>query len=176
LLSLVVVLGVALGLLHVLGFIRRFSVSTGAMTPAVSAGDRVMTEGFSFLFRKPRRGDIVVFKTDGLASVPPGTFYIKRVAGEPGDRLRLADGKLHINDRQVALSNALGEIAYHLPAGSLGMGAKTSLTVPEGHYFMLGDNSTNSFDSRYWGCVPAKSILGRVVFCYAPAGRVGSVR
>ena len=164
LISLVVTLGVALALLRPLGLIRLFSTPTGAMTPAVSAGDHVMMEGFSFLVRKPRRGDIVVFKTDGLATLQPATLYIKRVAGEPGDRLRIADGKLYINDKHVALSNAVGEIAYRLPAGASGVATKTDLTVPESQYFMLGDNSTNSFDSRFWGCVPAKSILGRVVF------------
>lgn len=176
LISLGVVLGVAAALLRPLGLIRPFSVPTGAMTPAVSAGDHVMMEGFSFLVRKPRRGDIVVFKNDGLASLSPATLFVKRVAGEPGDHLRIADGKLYINDKHVALSNALGEIAYHLPAGSAGMAAETDLTVLAGHYFMLGDNSTNSYDSRFWGCVPAKSILGRVAFCYSPAGRAGGVR
>ena len=116
-----------------------------------------------------------MFKTDALASLPPATLYVKRVAGEPGDRLRITDGKLYINDKHVALSNVLGEIAYHLPAGSTGMAAQTDLTVPDDHYFMLGDNSTNSYDSRFWGCVPAKSILGRVAFCYSPASRVGGV-
>jgi signal peptidase I len=171
-----VVLGLALALLRSLDLIRPFSVPTGAMTPAISAGDHVMMEGLSFLVRKPRRGDIVVFKTDGLAPLPSGTLYAKRVAGEPGDRLRIADGKLYINDKHVALSNALGEIAYHLPAGAERMAAHTDLTVPDGHYFMLGDNAANSSDSRFWGCVPAKSILGRVAFCYFPANRIGCVR
>ena len=146
------------------------------MSPAISAGDHVMMEGLSFLVRKPRRGDIVVFKADGLASLPSGTLYLKRVAGEPGDRLRIADGNLYINDKHVALSNALGEIAYHLPAGAADRADQTDLTVPDGHYFLLGDNSANSHDSRFWGCVPAKSICGRVAFCYWPASRVGCVR
>ena len=176
LISLVLVLGVALALWRPLGLIRPFFVPNGAMTPAVSAGDHVMMEGFSFLVRKPRRGDVVVFRTDGIAMLPPATLYVKRVAGEPGDRLRIADGKLYINDSQVVLGNAFGEITYQLPAGPSGMVAHTDLTVPEGQYYMLGDNSTNSFDSRFWGCVPAKSILGRIAFCYAPAGRIGGVR
>jgi signal peptidase I len=177
LLSLVVVLGVGLTLLRPLGLIRPFSVPTGAMTPAVSAGDHVLMEGFSFLVRKPRRGDVVVFRTDGITMLPPATLYVKRIAGEPGDRLRLADGKLYINDRQVFLSNAFGEITYQLPTGPSGMATHTDLTVPDGQYFMLGDNSANSFDSRFWGCLPAKSILGRIAFCYySPASRVGGVR
>ena len=94
----------ALIVLRVCGQVRPFSVPTGAMTPAVSAGDHVMMEGLTFLARNPRRGDIVVFKTDGIASVPPGTFYVKRVAGEPGDHVRISEGKLFVNEKQVTLS------------------------------------------------------------------------
>lgn len=173
---LAVLLGVALGLLCLLGLVRPFSVPTGAMTPAVSAGDHVIMEGFSLLVRKPRKGDIVVFKTDGVGQLPPATFYVKRVAGEPGDRLRIVDGKLYINDNHVALRNSAGEIAYHLPATLARAATQTDLTVPDGHYFMLGDNSTNSYDSRFWGSVPARNIMGRVVLCYSPLSRAGGFR
>jgi signal peptidase I len=158
------------------GLVRPFSVPTGAMTPAVSAGDHVMMEGFSFLTRKPRRGDIIVFKTDGIASLPPATIYLKRVAGEPGDRLRLSDGKLFINDKQVTLSNEVGQIVYDLPPLTGAFPTKTDLTVADACYFVLGDNSTNSFDSRYWGSVPRQNVIGRIYFCYWPVQRIGRVR
>lgn len=166
----------ALIFLRISARVRPFSVPTGAMTPAVSAGDHVMMEGVTFLARKPRRGDIVVFRSDGIASLPPTQFYLKRIAGEPGDHLRITDGKLFINDKQTSLSNALGEIRYDPPPQAGTFTPKTDLTVPEGCFFVLGDNSTNSLDSRFWGCLPSGNIIGRISFCYWPPHRVGRVK
>jgi len=135
-----------------------------------------MTEGMTFLVRKPRRGEIVVFRTDGVASLPPAQLYVKRVAGEPGDHLRISEGKLFINDKQVSLSNAVGEIVYDLPPGADRFLPKTDLTVPDDCYFVLGDNSINSLDSRFWGSVPRGNIIGRVSFCYWPPERAGAVK
>ena len=146
------------------------------MTPSVSPGDHVMMERLTFLARKPCRGDVVVFRTDGIASLPPATFFVKRVAGEPGERVRIADAKLYINDQPVALSNAVGKIQYLPPGTGAMVPPKTGVAVPNGQYYVLGDNSANSLDSRYWGCVPAKNIIGRVAFCYWPPERVGLVR
>lgn len=166
----------ALLVLRVCGLVRPFSVPTGAMTPAVSAGDHIMMEGITFLSRQPRRGDIVVFKTDGIATLPPATIYLKRVAGEPGDHVRISGGKLFVNDKQVSLSNAIGEIAYDLPPSAATFSPQTDVTVPSGYYYVLGDNSTNSLDSRFWGSVPRGNIIGRVSFCYWPPERVGGVK
>ena len=166
----------ALIVLRTCGLLRAFSVPTGAMTPAVSAGDHVMMEAMTFVTRNPRRGDVVVFRTDGIALLPSATFYVKRVAGEPGDHLRISDGKLFVNDKQVLLSNAAGPIVYDLPPHAETFSPKLDLTVPEGCYFVLGDNSTNSFDSRFWGSVPRGNILGRVSFCYWPPQRAGGVK
>jgi signal peptidase I len=146
------------------------------MAPTVSPGDHVMMEGLTFLARKPRRGDVAVFKTDGIPRLPAATVYVKRIVGEPGDRLRISDGKLYINDKHVALSNAAGEIAYRLPAGAESTAPQTDVTVPDGQYYVLGDNSTNSSDSRFWGCVPAKNFMGRIAFCFWPPQKAGAVR
>ena len=166
----------ALIVLRIFGLVRPFSIPTGAMTPALSAGDHVIMEGMTFLTRKPRRGDIVVFRTDGVASLPPAQYYIKRIAGEPGDHLRISEDKLFINDKRVSLSNAVGEIAYGLPRRAETLSPTTDLTVPDGCYFVLGDNSTNSFDSRFWGSVPRGNIIGRVSICYWPPQKVGGVK
>jgi signal peptidase I len=135
-----------------------------------------MMENVSFLCREPRRGDIVVFRTGGIASLPSATFYVMRVAGEPGDHVRISEGKLFVNDKQVSLSNAVGEIAYNLSVHATSLRAQTDVVVPNGCYFVLGDNSTNSFDSRFWGTVPRKNIIGRMSFCYWPPARTGGVR
>ncbi len=169
-----ILLAVAIVLLRPLDLLRPFSIPTGAMTPAVSAGDHVMMEGLSRYFRSPRRGEIVVFRTDGLAVPPPPSYWVKRVAGLPGERLRLVDGKLQINDHVLALSNALGGISYPLPPGV--PAAHTNLTIPDDCYFMLGDNSTNSYDSRFFGCVPARNIVGRLALRYWPAHKIGRIQ
>ena len=167
----------ALIVLRLYGLIWPFSVPTGAMTPAIVPGDHLIVEGFTFFIsRQPRRGDIVVFRTEGLPLVPPGQFYVKRVAGEPGDRVRISDGRLFINDKQVSISNALGEIAYNLPQHSPDPLPQTDVTVPSNSYFVLGDNSTNSLDSRYWGSLPRGNIIGRVAYCYFPLQRIGLVK
>lgn len=166
----------ALVVLRISGLVRPCFVPTGGMTPAISAGDHIMTEGMTFLVRKPRRGEIVILRTDGVASLPPAQFYVERVAGEPGDHLRISEGRLFINDKQVALSNAVGEIVYDPPPGAEESSLQTDLTVPDDCYFVLGDNSTNSLDSRFWGCVPRGNIVGRVSFCYWPPQRAGGVK
>jgi len=109
------------------------------MTPAVSAGDHVVMEGMTYLARRPRRGDVVVFRTDGIFSLPPAQIYIKRVAGEPGDQLRISDGKLYVNGKHVAITNATGEIAYQMPTLAATRNMNTDTTVPDGCYFVLGD-------------------------------------
>ncbi len=166
----------ALIVLRICGLLRPFSVPTGAMAPAVSGGDHVMMEGMTFLARNPRRGDVVVLRTDGIAMLPPGTFYIKRVAGEPGDHVRISEGKLFVNNKQVLLSNSVGQIVYDLPPQVGPFSPTTELKVPDGCYFVLGDNSTNSFDSRFWGSVPRGKIIGRISFCYWPPQRAGRVK
>ena len=124
---------------------------------------------------KLERGDIIAFKTDNIPEIPVApTIYLKRTAGLPGERVRIENGKLVINDQPVALTNEAGEIRYANMARLFKPTA--TLTVPEGHYFVLGDASTNSSDSRYWGFVPHEAIVGRAFICSWPPSRIGRIK
>ena len=165
--------------LRILGLLRPFSVPSRAMAPTISAGDNVMMEGFTYLGRRPQRGDIAVFKTNGIPELrAPNSIWLKRIIGVPGDRIQLSDRKLFVNDREVFIENKAGPIQYHRPGNSPQPFEveRTVLTVPARQYFVLGDNSMNSYDSRFWGCVPAENILGRINFCYWPPKNFGPVK
>jgi len=149
------------------------------MAPTISGGDLIVMENFTYLSRQPRRGDLAIFKTDGIPSLQSGSIYVKRVAGEPGDRVRIAGGKLYINDKHLPLRNQSGEITYLEPRPVLGKRKQVShidVTVPEGYYYVLGDNQPNSLDSRYWGFVPKRNIIGQVSFRIWPLRRIGGVK
>ena len=151
--------------------------ASDAMAPAIIKGDHLFAERFTFFSRKPSRGDIVVFATDGIMGLPQYTFYVKRVAGLPGERLRIADGKIYVNAMPVFLTNAAGIIQHVITRGSIfPSSTNEELLIPAGSFYVLGDNSTNSLDSRSFGFVPAGNIRERAVFCYKPANRVGRIR
>lgn len=160
--GLVVTLFVGLKMAGMTGF---FVVPANGMATFINKGDRVITEGLSVRSRLPDRGDVIVFTTEGISSayMPPGppVFYIKRVVGLPGDRLEFKGEVLHMNDRPVSTYFDTKDIHY-LPLMSLADGKV--LTVPAGHVFVMGDNSGNSSDSRYWGPLPVKNIRQKYWF------------
>lgn len=148
----------------------------------IFGGDMVLVERVSGHFREPERGDPFVFRTrdiPGLNNVE--LYYIKRLAGKPGDLLRVENGKLLVNGvpadfaEAMRLNNAPApkERYYgYLPtcgAPTLyGWNLSTDFRVPEGYYCALGDNSANSYDSRGWGGVPAKDAVGSALFILYP--------
>ena len=118
-----------------------------------------------------------MFKSDGISSLIQGATYVSRIAGEPGDHLRIAEEKLYVNEKHLPLKNKSGDIRYVNIRDSRYLASTGEmLTIPEGQYFVLGDNSTNSLDGRVWGFLPAGNIKGRIAFCYWPPQHVGSVR
>ena len=148
----------------------------------VDTGDQVFVDKFSYNFVKPHRGDVFVFRTNhipGIREDPEAgsPFYIKRLAGLPGDRLRVDPPLLFINGDKAEGFGFERVMAAKPPYRGYAVGhdylgaPNHSFTVPRDGYFALGDNSYNSYDSRYWGPVPEENLVGRGLFVYWPFNR-----
>lgn len=156
---------------------QAFKIPTGSMEPNLLIGDHLIVNKMIFApsatpveramlpTREVRRGDVVVFKYPE----EPERDFIKRVIGLPGDRLELRSKVLYINDQPLQEDYA----HYASPATADAFGASGDLresygpvTVPQGQYFMMGDNRDNSEDSRYWGFLPASYVKGNALFIY----------
>lgn len=115
------------------------NVPSGSMENTIMTGDRVFGFRLAYLFSEPERGDIVIFKYPDNESLN----YIKRIIGLPGETVTIRGGQVYINDSDTPLVEPyLPNTPYVQDYGPF--------EVPEGHYFMLGDNRNNSADSRYW--------------------------
>ena len=156
---------------------QAFKIPTGSMKPNLLVGDHLLVNKFIFApaasaverallpMRPIERGDVVVFKFPE----EPDRDFIKRVIGLPGDTLELKNQTIHINGMPL-----LEPYAHYLfPPMADGQTDGFDLrrkygpvTVPDGHYFMMGDNRDDSQDSRYWGFLPASFGKGRALFIY----------
>jgi signal peptidase I len=162
-------------------------VSAGDMlwSGIITAGDHLFVERLSYRFGKPKRGDIVVFRTKGIESLPPDAFYIKRVAGLPGERIRIEPPFLIVSDQKVTepeifdtiSSESDGYAGFQLadPLSGVLSKATDEVTLGRDEYFVLGDNTRSSLDSRYWGPVPEKNIIGRATRIYWPFTRINAL-
>lgn len=168
-------IGALVILLRVCGLLIPYNIPTKSMAPAIKAGDHVMMEGISYLFRKPARGDIAVYKATVASQAPMNTYRVSRIVGLPGESLSIKDGKLYINDKEMVLTNNEGRIRYD-PSPIAPPTFMYNVLIPDHQYFLIGDNSTNSFDSRYWGFLPEGNIKGKIRWCYSPVQRAGSVQ
>jgi signal peptidase I len=146
---------------------------------AIDTGDQVFVDKCSYNFVKPHNGDVFVFRTNGISAIRPDPiagppFYIKRLAGLPGDQLRIDPPSLYINGKKAECYGFERVMSARPPYRGYALGqqylSKTdqTYTVPRDGYFALGDNSYNSFDSRYWGPVPDENLVGRGLFVYWP--------
>lgn len=130
-------------------------VPTGSMENTIMTKDRIVAFRLSYVVSEPERGDIVIFKYPDDENM----LYVKRVMGLPGEVIQIIDGTLYIDGEVYDGEDYLKEEMY----GNFG-----PYTVPEGAYFMMGDNRNNSLDSRYWQnkFVYRDKILGKVIFKY----------
>jgi signal peptidase I len=131
------------------------------------ASDRVLANRFVYRFQDPERGDIVVFETPADAELVcpgPGGVFVKRLVGLPGDTVEIRGDQLFLNGEPYPEPYVYG--------GDVGS-EFGPVVVPEGQYFMMGDNRYQSCDSREWGAVPRENLIGPVFALYWPLPRLG---
>ena len=146
--------------------VQAFKIPSGSMLPTLQIGDKLFVNKYVYRFEPPKRGDIIVFRYP----VDPKKDFIKRLVGLPGETVEIHDGKIYVGGKALEDPASFGKVYYynHDPYG--GPGEK--IKVPENAYYVLGDNSANSTDSRFWGFVPKKNLLGKAVFRWWPLTRL----
>ena len=160
---LAVTVGAALALrMFVVDAVR---VPSASMENTIRTGDFLLVNRFVYRVRAPRRGEVIVFAAPDAG---PRVHYVKRVAGIPGDTLRMRGGVLSVDGREVPRPpEAKPQDGTPADFGPLG--------VPQDSCFVLGDNLEESLDSRAWGFVPIGSVAGRAMMVYwsiAPGGGI----
>jgi signal peptidase I len=165
--------------------IEPFQIPSSSMVPTLQVGDYILVNKYTYGIRlpvvrnkvmslnEPKRGDVMVF-------FPPhmnDTYYIKRVVGLPGDEISYKDKEIYVNGKKLEREylatlpdgnsryqlglETLGEVPHLMQTDDLRQARSFSVVVKPGHYFMMGDNRDNSSDSRIWGQVPERDIVGK---------------
>lgn len=176
----VIVLAFVVALLLNKFVIVNANVPTGSMEATIQPDDRLIGFRLSYLFSEPQRGDIIIFEYP----VSPEEIYIKRVIALPGETMEIKDAKVYINGSETPIPEPYLKEEWIVENDGL------VLTIPEDHYFVMGDNRNNSLDGRYWAteavmnemastledavekkyCFVSKdAILGKAIFRYYPS-------
>ncbi len=127
-----------------------------SMAPTLADQDRLIVNKFAYRMGAPRRGDIVML----YYPLNPDKSFVKRVIAEEGDTVRIVDGRVFVNDVPMRDDFVPPEYRSHDDFGPT--------VIPEGYYFVMGDHRNNSSDSRHWGFVPKKYIIGKVQLRWWP--------
>jgi signal peptidase I len=170
--------------------VKPYRIPSQSMEPTLQRGQRVLVNRLEKRFGSFGVGDIVVFNPPAGADQdvsscavhqPAGApcpesiarkssiTFIKRIVAGPGDRLRIVHGRVIRNGKRTSEPFIRGcptDPECERP---------TEITIPKGHYFMMGDNRGNSFDSRYWGAIPGSWIIGQAFVTYWPPSRLGTL-
>ncbi len=138
------------------------TVVSGSMEPTMDVGDCVITNRLAYMVREPERGDVVAFMNHGYSERDEGAVLLKRIIGLPGDSISFKDGDLYINDELCQESY----LAYDTETNSVIEGEE--FEVPDGCFFMLGDNRGDSLDSRFWEnpYVARADLVGRYLYSF----------
>ena len=143
----------------VITFIGQVTVVRGAsMEPTLHDRERLIANKISYRFEPPERNEIIIFK-------PPIGIkrnYIKRIIGIPGDKIEIVNGKIYVNDQVLEEPYVKHRSYENMPP----------TIVPADSFFVLGDNRPNSSDSRYWGFVPRKNVVGKAWVVFWPLNKI----
>jgi signal peptidase I len=132
------------------------------MIPTLQANDRLLIDKKAYEKTLPQRGDIISLNpTQKLREQNYDKPFVKRVIGLPGETIEIKNGNVYINNQTLQEDHIAEPLKKTMKLQK----------VPEGAYFVLGDNRNNSFDSQYWGYLPEDLILGKVVSIYFPPSR-----
>lgn len=161
--------------------VQAFKIPTGSMRTTLLEGDIILVNKFVYgakipftdlrlpVFSQPKRGDVIVF----IYPENPKKDFIKRLIALPGETVEIRNGTIYINDKP--LLDSLFSQRYYYNRGEFAEEGR-KIVVPSDSFFVLGDNSASSQDSRYWGFVPHKNILGKAMLIYWPPQRIRIIR
>lgn len=163
--------------------VQAFKIPTGSMRMTLIEGDRILVNKFIYgaeipftgirlpVFRHPQRGDVIVFRYPE----DPKKDFIKRLVALPGETIEIRGGSIYINGVLSKEQSLHNHYYYNRQEGAFGQEGQV-VKVPDGSYYVLGDNSSSSRDSRYWGFVPEKNVLGKAMVVYWPPNRVKIIK
>ena len=164
--------------------VEPFQIPTGSMIPTLKVGDFILVNKYAYGIRLPVAGTKIIDvgdpeRGDSMVFIPPHEeeYFIKRVIGLPADRVRYQNKTLYINGveqtqvfqqevrefrpRQLEFEETFGDKPHAIYRNLYNDPRVQEWVVPEGHYFMMGDNRDQSNDSRFWGFVPDENVVGR---------------
>ncbi|MEE8704073.1 MAG: signal peptidase I [Olsenella sp.] len=148
-----------------------YIVPSGSMLETIQEGDRLVGEKVSYRLTEPRAGDVVTFNDPQ----DPSVTLIKRVVAVGGQTVDMHDGVLYIDGVPQQESYTEGKPTEPLPTNVVDGGLSYPYTVPEGYLWVMGDNRTNSLDSRYFGPISASDVTSHAAFIFWPLSDAGGL-
>lgn len=145
-------------------FLQVFWIPSGSMEPTLDIKDRIVVNKVAYHFRLPRRLEITVFRQVASADNEKRDL-IKRLVGLPGEKLQLKDGVIYINDQPVKADHTMNQDFANFGP----------IIIPPASYFVMGDNRPASADSRFWGFLPEKNLIGPAFLRIWPLTRFGLI-
>ena len=161
--------------------VQAFKIPTGSMRMTLIEGDLILVNKFIYgakipftnlrlpALRQPKRGDVIVF----IFPEDKKKDFIKRLVGLPGEIIEIKGGSIYVNGRAAA--EPIFNQIYYYNRGDFGAEGQ-KIVIPKDSYFVLGDNSASSKDSRFWGFVPKNNLLGKALIIYWPLNRIRQLK